>query len=89
MTKTTSTTNENKQKTVVIPEGAETYTKQQLIDALQKEYEWLCHDDFDPEEDLSLEEHLEMLQELSYDELVEETSTDDIFTLEEFMRTYG
>ncbi|QBQ74945.1 hypothetical protein RW110999_067 [Cyanophage S-RIM4] len=66
-----------------------TYTKQQLIDALQKEYEWLCHDDFDPEEDLSLEEHLEMLQELSYDELVEETSTDDIFTLEEFMRTYG
>ena len=66
-----------------------TYTKQQLIDALQKEYEWLCHDDFNPEEDLSLEEHLEMLQELSYDELVEETSTDDIFTLEEFMRTYG
>jgi len=66
-----------------------TYTKQQLVDALQKEYEWLCHDDFDPEEDLSLEEHLEMLQELSYDELVEETSTDDIFTLEEFMRTYG
>lgn len=66
-----------------------TYTKQQLIDALQKEYEWLCHDDFDPEEDLSLEEHLEMLQELSYDELVEETSTDDIFTLDEFMRTYG
>ena len=66
-----------------------TYTQQQLIDAHQKEYEWLCHDDFDPEEDLSLEEHLEMLQELSYDELVEETSTDDIFTLEEFMRTYG
>ena len=65
------------------------YTKQQLIDALQREYEWLCHDDFDPEEDLSLEEHLDMLQELSYDELVEETSTDDIFTLDEFMRTYG
>ena len=65
------------------------YTKQQLIDALQREYEWLCHDDFDPDEDLTMEEHLKMLQELPYDELVEETSTDDIFTLEEFMRTYG
>jgi len=36
-----------------------------------------------------MEEHLDMLQQLSYDELVEETSTDDIFTLDEFMRTYG
>ena len=27
-----------------------TYTNQQLIDALVKEYEWLCHDDFLPEE---------------------------------------
>jgi hypothetical protein len=65
------------------------YTKQQLIDALQREYEWLCHDDFDPDEDLTMEEHLDMLQQLSYDELVEETSTDDIFTIDEFMRTYG
>ena len=64
-------------------------SREELIDALQREYEWLCHDDFDPEEDLTMEEHLEMLQELSYDELVEETSTDDIFTLNEFMRTYG
>ena len=64
-------------------------SREELIDALQREYEWLCHDDFDPEEDLTIEEHLEMLQELSYDELVEETSTDDIFTLDEFMRTYG
>jgi len=64
-------------------------SREELIAALQREYEWLCHDDFDPEEDLTMEEHLEMLQELSYDELVEETSTDDIFTLDEFMRTYG
>ena len=65
------------------------YTREQLIDALQREYEWLCHDDFDPDEDLTMEKHLKMLQELPYDELVEETSTDDIFTLDEFMRTYG
>jgi hypothetical protein len=36
-----------------------------------------------------MEEHLKMLQELPYAELVEETSTDDIFTLDEFMRAYG
>jgi len=66
-----------------------TYTNQQLIDALVKEYEWLCHDDFDPEEDATPEQYLDMLQQLSYDELVEETQTDDIFTLDQFMRTYS
>mgnify|MGYP003325426258 FL=1 len=65
------------------------YSKQELIDALQAEYDFLCHDDFDPEEDLSLEEHKDMLKNMSYDELVAETSTDDIFTLDDFMRTYG
>ena len=65
------------------------YTTEQLIDALQREYEYLCHDDFDPDEDLSLEEHLDMLSKMTYDELVEETCTDDIFTIDEFMRTYG
>ena len=65
------------------------YSKQELNDALQAEYDFLCHDDFDPEEDLSLEEHKDMLKNMSYDELVAETSTDDIFTLDDFMRTYG
>jgi hypothetical protein len=65
------------------------YTKQELIDALQAEYDFLCHDDFDPEEDLSLDEHQKMLKDMSYDELVAETCTDDIFTLDDFMRTYG
>ena len=27
------------------------YTKTQLIDALVAEYDYLCHDDFDPEVD--------------------------------------
>ena len=65
------------------------YQKQQIVDALQREYEYLCHDDFNPDEDLSLEEHLEMLNKMTYDELVEETCTDELFTLDEFMRTYG
>ena len=65
-----------------------TYTNQQLIDALVKEYEWLCHDDFDPEEDCTPEQYLDAIKDLSYDELVEETSTDDIFTLDQFMETW-
>ena len=64
-------------------------TREQLISALVKEYEWLCHDDFDPEEDCTPEEYLDSIKDLSYDELVEETQTDDIFTLDQFMRTYS
>ena len=54
-----------------------TPTREQLIDALVKEYEYLCHDDYDPDEDLTPEEYLEMINTLSYDELVSETSADD------------
>ena len=65
------------------------YTNDQLITALVKEYEWLCHDDFDPDTDPTPEEYLDSIKDLSYDELVEETQTDDIFTLDQFMRTYS
>ena len=54
-----------------------TPTREQLIDALVKEYEYLCHDDFDPDEDPTPEEYLEMINTLSYEELVSETSADD------------
>jgi hypothetical protein len=66
-----------------------TISREQLIDALYHEYVFLCHDDFDPDVDATPEEYLDMLKELSYDELVEETSTDDIFTLDDFMRAYS
>ena len=66
-----------------------TYTNEELITALVKEYEWLCHDDFDPDVDPTPEEYLDSIKDLSYDELVEETQTDDIFTLDQFMRTYS
>ncbi|MGA1433546.1 MAG: hypothetical protein ACO32T_07195 [Candidatus Nanopelagicaceae bacterium] len=65
------------------------YTKEQLIDALVTEYEFLCHDDFDPAVDLSVEEYCMMLKEMEYDELIEETSTDEEFSLDEFMETWG
>ena len=62
-----------------------TYSKDQLVDALQNEYEYLCHDDFDPETDMSMEQHLEWLKTLTLEELIAETATDEVFKLNEFM----
>ena len=45
------------------------YSRQQLITALQKEYEYLIHDEFDPEEDMSSEDHLQGINSLSVAEL--------------------
>ena len=64
------------------------YTKAQLIDALVAEWEYLCHDDYDPD-DMTPEEYREDLINMSMEELIEETSTDEQFTLEEYMNTYG
>ena len=65
------------------------YTKEQLVDALQHEYDYLCHEDFDPDVDITLEEHLEWLNTLTLEELIEETSTDETFTLEEYMNIWN
>ena len=64
-------------------------TKQQLIEALYNEYVFLCHDDFDPDEDPTPEEYRVILERMTYDELVEETQTDEEFTLDEFVKGYG
>ncbi len=65
------------------------YSHQQLVDALQREYEYLCHDDYDAEIDLPLDEHLAMLQSMSHADLINETSTDDEYTLSQFMQHYS
>ena len=64
------------------------YTKEQLIDALVHEWEYLCHDDYDPE-DQTPEEYREDLIEMSIEQLVEETSTGEGYTLDEFMENHG
>jgi len=64
-------------------------TKENLIEALYNEYVFLCHDDFDPDEDPTPEEYLEMLKEMTYDELIEETGTDDTFHMNDFMEAWG
>jgi hypothetical protein len=65
------------------------YTKEQLIDALCAEYDYLCHDDFNPDTDPTLDEYREDIEKLTVDELIEETSTDEHFTLEEFMERWA
>tara|TARA_Y100000385_G_scaffold34371_1_gene32244 strand:+ start:1345 stop:1545 length:201 start_codon:yes stop_codon:yes gene_type:complete len=64
------------------------YTKEQLIDALVHEWEYLCHDDYDPE-DQTPEEYREDLNEMTIEQLVEETSTGEGYTLDEFMENHG
>ena len=60
-------------------------TKEKLINALVKEYEFLCHDDFDPDKDPTPEEYRGHLEYLTIDELIEETSTDENYSLKEYL----
>jgi len=65
------------------------YTKAQLVDALVAEWDYLCHDDFDPENDPTSEEYRKDMEELTVEQLIEETDTDEGYTLDEFMENYG
>ena len=65
------------------------YTKEQLVDALCAEYDYLCHDDFNPDTDPTLDEYRDEMEELTIEQLIEETSTDEHYTLEEFMENWG
>ena len=56
-----------------------------LITALHHEYEFLCHDDFDPAVDPTPADYLDMLHTLTDDELIDESSTDDTYTLDEYI----
>ena len=66
-----------------------TYTRSQLIDALCHEYDYLCHDDYDPDNDMSSSEYRDYLDSLSYDQLIADTDTDDIYTLDEFIANHS
>ena len=59
-----------------------------LIDALVHEYEFLCHDDFDPDVDATPAEYLDMLNSLSDAELIDESSTDTELTLDDFITAW-
>ena len=67
-----------------------TYTKQQLVDALVHEYDYLCHDDFDPDVDMTSAQYVSYLNTLSVEQLIIETDTDDgVYTLDEFMHNHS
>ena len=65
-----------------------TYTKEQLVNALVAEWEYLCHDDYNPK-DLSSEEYRKDMENLTVEELIVETCTDKEYTLDDYMQTYG
>ena len=65
------------------------YTRADIINALVAEWEYLCHEDFDPDEDQTPEEYREDLNEMSLEELIEETSTGEGYTLDEWMKNWG
>ena len=64
------------------------YTKEQIVDALVHEWDYLCHDDPDPDDDTP-EEYRLKLECYSLEDLLEETSTDEYYTLDEFMENHG
>jgi len=66
-----------------------TFPKELLVEALYNEYVFLCHDDYDPDVDIAPEDYLTMLKDMTYDELVEETDTDEHFTLIEYIEAWG
>jgi len=70
------------------PMSDKKYTKEQLIDALVHEWDYLCHDDYDPDDDTPEEYRLKM-ELLTIEELIEETSTGEGYTLDEFMENHS
>ena len=65
------------------------YSHQQLVDALQSEYIQLMHDVEPTDDDFTFDEHLDYLNAMSHAELILETSTNEEFTLSEFMYAYS
>ena len=64
------------------------YSREQLIDALIAAYRYNKEEgDWDTDE--TEEQYLERLTQSSMDELIEETCTDEEFTLEEFFYAYS
>ena len=62
------------------------YTRAKLIDCLTNEYAYYCHEDGD-EPDV-LEEYVEELHKMNYEELVKETWTDTDEELKEYVDNY-
>jgi len=65
-----------------------TISREQIIDALIGEHAHYLAD-FPDDDDMSLEQYIEFVNTLSYDELVAETSTDDSYPLADYVYAYS
>ena len=65
-----------------------THNRSHLISALYHEYQWLCHDDFNPDTDATPDEYLAQLQRMSDDELRHESMTDSDAALDDYITTW-
>ena len=66
-----------------------TYTRDQLITALTREYDYLCHDCPADDDELTAVEYAEFLQSLTLQQLIDETSCEDnSYTLDEYLTNW-
>ena len=56
--------------------------------ALINEYEFLCHE-CEEDGDMTIDEYTAHVATLNREQLITETTTDEMFTLEEFIESYG
>ena len=66
-----------------------TYSRTQIIKALVANYEWYIHDNYDEHYDNNPDNYRESVVNMSDSELIEETGTDDGYTLEDFMSSWS
>ena len=64
-------------------------TDDSIRTALINEYEFLCHEDFNPDEDMTVAEYTAHVATLNRDELIRDACIDEFFSLEEFIESYG
>ena len=65
------------------------YSHQQLVDALVSEYEWYIHDDYDEAFDNNPDKYRAHIQSMTHSQLINETATDDTYTIQEFMLNWN
>ena len=53
--------------------------------ALINEYDFLCHEDFDPDNDMTVAEYTDYVDTLNREQLIDECSIDGEYTLEEYV----
>ena len=68
---------------------ATTYSRAQIIDELVANYEWYIHDTYDEHYGNNPDKYRESVVNMSDSELIEETGTDDGYTLEDFMLSWS